>query len=350
MNPEQRISTFVQLGKAFRALSASDEWPGYDCGLTREEFSQWQEAVKLAGIRNGWFTAESVRKAFSSWGDALEESSLTEWLASYPEWKKEKAPKNVGIIAAGNIPLVLLHDVISTVLAGHQALVKLSSDDEILFRNIHQTLIQWDQNWAELITIVPARLEGYDAMIATGSDNTSRYFEYYFRNIPSIIRKNRNSIAILDGTESAEELSGLGHDIFDHFGLGCRSVTKIYVPAGYDPDTFFRGIFQFSDIVNHNKYANNYDYNKAVWLLNREDLLDNGFILLRRSEDIASPTGSIYWEEYDSLENLKLHLDSLKDKIQCITGHGFIPFGMAQCPSLRDYADGVDTMQFLLSL
>ncbi|MCB0762940.1 MAG: acyl-CoA reductase, partial [Flavobacteriales bacterium] len=251
---------------------------------------------------------------------------------------------------AGNIPLVGFHDVMCVLLSGHKAKLKFSSDDNKLFPLLLQVLVKLEPQFAGYMDTTDGKLEGFDAVLATGSNNTSRYFEHYFGHVPHIIRRNRHSAAVLTGSESDEELKALGHDIFDYFGLGCRSVSKLYLPNGYDFNTFFGAIFDFGDIVNHHKYANNYDYNKAVWLLNKEDLLDNGFVLLRKSTDMTSPTGSLHYEFYDSLDQVRTDLQARSEEIQCVVGEGFVPFGKSQSPRLNDYADGVDTMVWLAQL
>ena len=202
----------------------------------------------------------------------------------------------------------------------------------------------------ELHSYASGKLENFDAVIATGSNNTGRYFDYYFKNYPHIIRKNRHSIAVITGEESEEELNALGKDIFAYFGLGCRNVTKVYIPKGYDIDNIFKAIYPYHPIVNHNKYANNYDYNKAIWLMNQEQLLDNGFILFKEDDSIAAPTGTLFYSYYNSIDEVNNLLEAQKDNIQCIVGKSYIPFGKAQCPALNEYADGVDTMQFLVEL
>jgi hypothetical protein len=194
------------------------------------------------------------------------------------------------------------------------------------------------------------KLEDFEAVIATGSNSTAVHFHNYFGKYPHIIRQNRNSVAILDGNETPEQLEKLGNDLFDYFGLGCRNVTKLYMPVDFDLDRIFNGIFSFQSIATHNKYANNYDYNKAVWLLNNEDLLENGFVIFKEDKNIASPVASVFYERYENKEALLQHLENHADQIQCIVGNEFIPFGNSQCPALTDYADNVNTLEFLISL
>ncbi|HEY1025639.1 MAG TPA: acyl-CoA reductase [Sphingobacteriaceae bacterium] len=246
------------------------------------------------------------------------------------------------------------HDVICVLAAGHIALIKLSSQDQKLIPFLLNKLTEIEPAFADQFRLV-AKLEGYDAVIATGSNNTSRYFEYYFSKVPHIIRKNRNSVAILNGTETAEELEALGKDIFDYFGLGCRNVSKLYVPKGYQFDTFFQSLDKFKPVIDHHKYHNNYDYNKSILLVNREDHLDNGFLLVKRDERLASPLAVLHYEEYESPEAVKAKLDNKSSEIQCVVSNTdsdifSFSFGQAQYPKLWDYADGIDTMKFLTGL
>jgi hypothetical protein len=180
-------------------------------------------------------------------------------------------------------------------------------------------------------------------VIATGSDNTARYFEYYFRTKPHIIRKNRSSIAVLTGNETDDQLIALGKDVFSYFGLGCRNVSKLVVPEGYDFTRPLRLWEVYHDVSNHHKYVNNYDYNKSILLINGTHHFDNGFALLTPNEALVSPISVLYYAT---------SADLASDKIQCIVGSGanYIPFGTTQEPTLTDYADNVDTLKFLTGL
>jgi len=349
LNLQHRKSAIVQLGATLESLANDRIWPGFGCGLTREEYEELSLIIDRHYITNGWFTRENVIKAFSSWASALKAKNIDEWIDNYAISEKSPNSKIIGIICAGNIPLVGLHDLVSVLIAGHSAKIKLSSSDNQLIPAIAKILITLEPGFANQISFTE-KLSGYDAVIATGSNNSSRYFEYYFSKVPHIIRKSRTSVALLDGTESREELASLGNDIFDYFGLGCRNISKIFVPRSYNLNSFFEAIYSFNPIVNHNKYANNYDYNKAVWLLNQENLLDNGFILLKEDQRLASPTASLFFEYYDDIEAVKQRLEADSNEIQCIVGQGFLNFGNAQNPMLWDYADGIDTIEFLLKL
>lgn len=333
MTQKQRIDAFVTLGK----LLASDQ-------------EKIDRIIQQASLKNPWYTMENIKKQFLALSFNLTTEKLTQWVASYPAIETNQI---VGLILAGNIPLVGFHDILCVLIAGFNAQVKLSSDDAGLTTFVLHELIEIEPAFAEKIQIVD-RLHQYDMIIATGSDNSSRYFDYYFGRKPHIIRKNRNSLAILTGTESPEQLKALGVDIFDYFGLGCRSVSKLYIPRHYNFNAFFEAIEDFSSVKEHYKYVNNYDYNKSIYLINGDKHLDNGFMLLKEDTRFASPLATVFYQEYDQIEDIVSQLESQADKIQCIVTEATIetsiptfPLGGSQCPSLTDYADGVDVMAFL---
>jgi hypothetical protein len=251
---------------------------------------------------------------------------------------------------AGNIPLVGFHDFICVFLAGHNSIIKLSSNDKYLL----PFLLNLVKLPSDRVVYLDGMLKDYDAVIATGSDNTSRYFEYYFKNKQSIIRKNRNSIAILDGNETDEDLKSLSHDILTYFGLGCRSVSKLYVPKDYNFDSFFNSIFRYKDLINNHKYANNYDYNKAIYLMSEYKFLDNGFFMIKEGNEMHSPISTINYEYYDNISHLNEKIKQQEDNIQCVVSNikfeGRIDFGETQNPSLNQYADNIDVMNFLLTI
>jgi len=341
------FNAFVKLGGFLRSF----------CNGTATE-TEWVEkanaAVTLAKHKNGWFNKENVLFAFENWGTLLTEEKLTAWLARYETNKHEKPVKTVAIIMAGNIPLVGFHDFLSVLFTGHKALIKLSSNDNVLFSFIANYLMSFEPSLTNRISYSEGRMKGFDAVIATGSNNTARYFEHYFGKGPNIIRKNRNSIAVLSGNESKKQLEALGEDIFRYYGLGCRSVAKIFVPEEYDFDIFFKAIYKFHPIIEQIKYANNYDYNKAVYLMSEFKILDNGFLILKNDESYSSPIASLFYEHYTDPETLKARLKNDADQLQCIVANVFateeIEFGNTQSPSLTDYADGVDTVDFLLKI
>ena len=330
------------------ALGQSESWKDYSIGITKSEFEQLEQLINKQFVLNGWFTKENVKKSLTALGELLTEENLNNWLNSYSF--KETTIKRIGIIMAGNIPLVGFHDFISTVLSGNIAVCKLSSDDKTLLPALASHLITFEPSLKDKIEFSIGKIGKVDAIIATGSDNSMKYFDQYFGHLPHIFRKNRTSIAILKGNESKEELELLGKDIFQYFGLGCRNVSHLLIPKGFKIDLFFEAIVDYHNIVNHHKYANNYDYNKAVYLMNKAELLDNNFVLLRRTEDLFSPLGMVHYHFYDSENEVQNYIDQYKEKLQVIVGKEHTPFGMAQCPSLNDYADGIDTIEWLSKL
>ncbi|HTO36556.1 MAG TPA: acyl-CoA reductase [Flavobacterium sp.] len=338
------ISAFVNLGR-FLTWFVKSETSDKD----NHFYNQLSELVENLQHHNGWFTPEQVMFSLQQWAEALTEENINQWLSNYD--LSIKNPKNIGLILAGNIPLVGFHDFISVLLSGHNVLVKLSSDDNKLIKFMSDFLIHENPEFKNKIIFVEGKLENFDAVIATGSNNTSRYFEYYFREVPSVIRKNRNSVAVLTGEESQEDLINLGEDIFRYFGLGCRNVSKLFVPEGYDFKNFFEAMYHYRNLIEYEKYANNYDYNKAVYLISRFDILDNGFMTIKEDIGYASPISSVFYEFYSTKESLKNRLTADKDLLQCVVSNNFIEqsiaFGQTQRPKLWDYADGVDTIDFL---
>jgi hypothetical protein len=315
-------------------------------------FDRFEQMIHSCVSYNGWFTEEQVRHALASWSEALTIKNLNQWLSAYD--LSEEKPGKVGLILAGNIPLVGFHDLICVLVTGNSALVKLSSADQKLLPLLAEYLQVLEPELGQRILFVKDKLTGYDAVIATGSNNTARYFEYYFKDKPTIIRKNRNSAAILTGKETKSELEDLAEDMFRYFGLGCRSVSKVFVPAGYDFKDFFEAVYVKKDLIEYEKYANNYDYNKAVFLMSNFKLLDNGFMTLKEDTGYASPISSVFYEYYDDLEILKKRLEQDHEQLQCLVSgadiKGSLPFGSTQKPMLWDYADNVDTIRFLQQL
>ncbi len=343
----QTIEAFVELGKYLSDFceNQQNESGNQDMALV--------EAISKAEQHNGWFTKDNILFALEQWANLLTKDQLESWISKY-EIKPLDEPKTVGIVMAGNIPLVGFHDFLCVLLSGHRVMVKLSSNDKILLPFLANFLIKVNPELAHRIQFVEGKMENFDAVIATGTNNTGRYFEYYFGKKPNIIRKNRNSIAILTGEESKDELEALGEDIFRYYGLGCRNVSKLYVPKGYDFEPFFNAMYAYKDIIHQHKYANNYDYNKAVYLMSEFQLLDNGFLVLKEEESLASPISVLFYSHYETKEELTQVLENRKEDIQCLvtaTGIGSeVKFGETQKPRLDDYADGVDTMAFLLQL
>ncbi len=348
----EKKKCFIELGRFLSQFSLDNN--AKKVGVLGNElfFDKCIELIELSQSHNGWFTPKQVYFAIQSWADALSEENLNVWLSKYNF--SEVKTKTVGLILAGNIPLVGFHDFLSVLISGHKVLVKTSSNDQYLIKFLAQYLIAINPEIENYITFTEGKLEGFDAVIATGSNNTARYFEYYFKNKPSIIRKNRNSVAVLTGTETHEELVNLGEDIFRYFGLGCRNVSKLFIPKGYNFEAFFKAMYEQRDVIYYEKYANNYDYNKAVFLMSNFQLLDNEFLIIKEDSSYASPISSVFYEYYDTIEEIQKQLVNDAEQIQCIVSNNSIersiPFGQTQKPNLWDYADNVDTLEFLLKI
>jgi len=349
---EDKKKAFIQLGLFLGQFSAQPYQQNKTVLFNDVFYERMQSLINQLHESNSWFKRPQLEFAFKSWSYALTQDNLDKWLKSY-DLSNEKL-KTIGLILAGNIPMVGFHDVLSVLISGNKALIKLSSNDELLIPLILDYLETIEPEFKNRYKITKEKLENFDAVIATGSDNTARYFDYYFGKYPNIIRKNRNSVAVLNGSESKEDLLALGEDIFRYYGLGCRNVSKLFVPKGYNFDAFFEGMFVFKDLINDEKYTNNYDYNKAVYLMSNFNILDNGFLTIKEDTSYASPISSVFYEYYEDLEALKNKINSDKEKIQCVVSNHLIEnsvsFGSTQNPALWDYADDVDTMKFLLSL
>ena len=351
MTFEQRISAFNELGQFFNFIINNDSIE--DKELT-EKFENWKEeaeyAVSDAEAYNNWFTKDNITLALKSWSEALTTDNLLAWTKDYPF---AKTPKNVGIIMAGNLPLVGFHDLLSVVISGNNALIKTSSKDDKLIKLAIKYLNSIDSEFESIIKIIE-RLQNFDAVIATGSNNTARYFEQYFGKVPNIIRKNRTSVAVINGTETEEDLQNLGKDIFIYFGLGCRNVTKLYVKEETQLHKVFEAIFPWGEnVINHPKYANNYDYNRAIYLLGKDEFLDNNFVLFKKDDNVHSPIAVVNFEIYEDVNEVKNYLIENDNQIQCVVGNdmqdnpNYVEFGQTQFPKLTDYADNIDTLKFL---
>jgi hypothetical protein len=312
----------------------------------KENTETWHAAVYRAMAQNPWFTEDSIRSAAAAIADNfLDADKLRAWLSGY---QLPDAPKTVGIVMAGNIPLVGFHDFLCGFLSGHKLLLKLSSKDTVLITHLVRKLHEWEPAITEQVHFAEV-LKNCDAYIATGSNNTSRYFEQYFSKWPNIIRKNRTSVAVLDGSETPEELDALGTDIFSYFGLGCRNVTQLCVPEDYDFTPFLQRMEAWKHFSDNHKYRNNYDYHLALYLLNRVQHFDNGVLLVVENPLPFSAVSVVHYRRYSDRVAILAELRASSD-VQAIVGHDGIPFGEAQKPQLSDFADGVDTMAFLCSL
>ena len=310
--------------------------------------AEWQEVKSKATAYNGWFIPEFIELAVQNiCSEFLAQDKLEQW-AAYYHLDDNITGKNIGLVMAGNIPLVGFHDFLCVFISGHNQIIKLSSKDDVLLKHLVQKLYSWDISIQNCISFAEM-LKGCDAYIATGSNNSARYFEQYFAKYPSIIRRNRTSVAILDGTESIAELESLSDDVHLYFGLGCRNVTKIFVPKGYDFVSLLKAFDKYKYFGDHHKYKNNYDYQLSIALMNNIYYMTNESTLMIESEELFSAISQLNYSFYEDAEQVKNVLKENKD-VQCIVGHGNVPFGQAQQPGLFDYADGVDTMQFLLTL
>jgi hypothetical protein len=350
MKLSSAINSFHKLGEEIRTFLANPS-----------AHEDWNTALRVAEQQNGWFTRANILSALHGIEPWLNIAMLEKWAAMYPELAKENTkPMTISVVMAGNIPLVGFHDFLCILITGNTIQAKLSHADNILLTFLAKKLIVIEPEWEKHIQFIDKLSSSANAIIATGSNNTARHFEYYFRNVPHIIRKNRNGVAIIDGTETVEELGKLGEDIFSYFGLGCRNISKMYVPEGYDLGIFFRAIEKFQDVINHNKYANNYTYNRTIFLMDGKIFTDNNFLAVIEDKAIPSPIAVLHYEKYSDLVVLGKSLSEQKEQVQCIAASekaqkklGNLPIpivglGETQSPKLWDYADGVDVIKFIL--
>jgi len=340
MTLKQRIDGFVQVG-----LFINRHFSGQKSSETQLH-QGLDKLIEMAHIYNGWFIPEFVKESIINVSSLLKEEELLKFSSSI----KEKTPKTVAVICAGNMPMVCFHDILCVLLSGNKALIKLSSDDNVLLPFFLKLLTHYEPEYESQILFAEGRLGAFDAVIATGSNNTAGHFKFYFGKYPNIIRKSRTSVAILTGTESKEDLKNLGKDIFLYFGLGCRNVNKLMVPKDYSFNTFFESIVDFGFVVNNKKYGNNYDYHRAIYLLESIAFLDNNFLMIKESVDLHSPVGVLYYQYYENELELNTYLNSIKDDLQCIVGEKNVPFGYSQQPVITDFADNVNTLEFLVNL
>ena len=338
-NDDSMINYNIQIFKELGQRLASPQW-------VEERFG---EAIAQQYRENSWFTPEFCRYALTAIAKMLAPDALDAYYARYKDVAPKEDPrKRVAVISAGNIPLAAFHDFFCILVSGNDYQGKLSSQDKHLLPVLAQALIDIEPRFAERISFVD-KIANFDAVIATGSNNSSRYFSYYFDKYPHILRKNRNSVAVLDGTETEEELRFLADDIYLYFGLGCRSISKLFVPKGYDFVPFLHILTQESQpIALHHQFNNNIEYQKAVHLMNQIPYMDAGTFLLVENENYASPIGMVYYDYYDDIELVNRRLSNDAERLQCIVGHNAEPFGSAQNPSLLDYPDGIDTFQFII--
>jgi hypothetical protein len=352
---QQRISAFEKLGRFMAQHSQAS--PDKDLEKLNNYFLEgYFAALRDAGLFNHWFSTDNLQFALEEWASALSQENLEAWVQRYPkEVFNPQAPKTVAVIMAGNIPLVGFHDFLSVLLSGHRVLAKPSSDDEKIIPYLAQVLVAIEKDFAPHIKLADGVLKDFDAVIATGSSNSARYFENYFGKYPHIIRKNRSSVAVLTGNESEQELKNLGEDIFRYYGLGCRNVAKAYVPEDFDVNRIFKAIYGFKYVADNNKYSNNYDYNRAIYLMEKHAFLENGFFIIKEEEALHAPVAVLHTQVYKDLTTLEKDLQAKAEEIQCVATKAplnlaAVELGQTQKPNLWDYADQVDTLQFLNSL
>ncbi len=341
---EKRTRAFVELGEFLQDFLSERKNTSY-----ADKYLELDETIKKCFIYNGWFTEANVLKALRGISLLLQKNDLKEFSKQI---KEPTSPKTVAVIMAGNIPAVGFHDFMCVLLSGNKILVKLSSDDKWLIPFLGTILIEIEPSFKEKIFYAEGKLQNFDAVIATGSNNSAMHFKQYFEKYPHIIRKNRSSVAVLSGKETKEELSLLGHDVFDYFGLGCRSVSKLFVPEGYKFDFLFESIFSFADVMDNKKYANNHDYHSAIYLLNREKFLDNNFLIIKQSDSLHSPVGVLFYEKYSSLTEVNKKIASLEPELQCVVTNTHLSvnkfhLGTSQCPTVFNFADNINTLAFL---
>jgi len=356
---EKRISSFSRLGSAFLVIANVLESPEAESSSEHMDLFNIQ---RQCTVMNPWFSKANIAFAFRNWSYLLNEKSLSEWLMSYklsPGFDNQA--RSIAVINAGNIPLVGFHDFLSILITGNRYIAKNASDDKLLLPFVADLLINYEPEFKNYIQFAD-RLSDFEAVIATGSNNSSRYFEYYFGKHPHVIRKNRNGVAIFDGEDTKNFLNELGDDVFRFYGLGCRNVSKLYVPDGYDFDEFFKSMYDRSEVMQHNKYMNNFEHHNAVLLLKQIPFLQNGFLILMENKAFASPVAVLNYEYYSDPAELKKHLIENRENIQCIVSASqdlktdaelksiIVDSGKTQLPGLSDYADGVDTINFLLEL
>ena len=343
----QRIDTFTKLGKLFSDISRQNKDSVYKKWVTI-----FDKKIKEAYQYNNWFTKENCLLSFKNWSKELTTIKLSKWTDNYN--LKDCSNNTIAIIMAGNIPLVGFHDFICANILNYKCLIKMSSDDKILLPIIVDFLEFISPGFKNNIEFINKPLKNFEGVIATGSNSSFKHFEYYFKRYPKLLRKNRHSIAVLNGNESKENLIDLGNDIFNYFGMGCRSVSKIFVPKNYSFDLLFESLFEFKDIIKHNRYANNYDYNKAIYLMSEQKFIENGFLILKKENKLGSPIACLFYETYNSIKEIEKYIKINSDSLQCIvanyTLYNSIPFGSSQNPKIDDYADNIDTLNFLLKI
>ena len=352
VNLQQRKNAFLKLGKFIWSYL---EWLQDSANPTQDKLlNYFHQEMERASLKNPWFTTLNIQRALEGIQTMLSEKDLDTWLENY-DLKSIVSPATIGVVMAGNIPAVGFHDFMCILLSGHHFQGKLSSDDAVILPAIWNLLLQFEPKFAGKATFTTGQLKTFDAIIATGSNNTARYFDYYFGKYPHIIRQNRNGVAVIDGNETVKDFEDLAADVFSYFGLGCRNVSFLLVPESFDFELMFSGFAVFDHVSNHHKYYNNYLYNKSLLIINKENHYDNGFVLLVQKDTLASPIGVLHYQTYKNRDHLLSMLAERKEQIQCVVSRSAsiddsLLFGVSQKPKVQMYADGIDTMHFLLHL
>ena len=344
---KERIAAFVKVG-----LFINRHYKNAFNANETQLHQGLNDLIQTANTYNNWFIPQFVNTAISNIAILLSENELVEFCNTegVADNKNVTDEKTVAVICAGNIPMVAFHDIMCVLLSGHKVLIKLSSDDDILLPFFLKLLTHYEPNFEAKILFSQGKLTNFNAVIATGSNNTANYFNFYFGKYPNIIRKNRTSVAILTGNETAQDFKNLAQDIFLYFGLGCRNVNKLLVPKDYNFNLFFESIIDFSFVVNNKKYGNNYDYHRAIYLLEQMPFLDNNFLMIKQSADLHSPVGVLYYDFYENENDITNYLNKNTEHLQCIVGKNYAPFGYSQQPVISNFADNVNTLKFLLTL
>lgn len=344
---DQKIDAFHKLGELFKDISDESK-----DSLYQEWIEKFNKKIVSAYQYNNWFTKDYILLSFKNWSKELVDKNLSFWINKYE--KKDCSNKTIAIIMAGNLPIVGFHDFICATILNYNCLIKMSSEDKIILPIIIDFLDFLNPGFKNKIEFTDKPIKNFDGVIATGSNSSFKYFEYYFKKYPKLLRKTRHSIAVLDGNESEIDLENLGKDIFNYFGMGCRSISKILVPKNYNFDLLFNALFKFKEVINHNKYANNYDYNKTVYLMSNQKFIENGFLILKEDNKLGSPIGCLFYQFYENSNDLNSYITNYKDSLQCVVSNlkinSFTCFGESQSPKIDDYADNIDTLDFLLKI
>ncbi len=347
MEREELKKGLIQFGKLLNSVGSETEFPGFQIGVTEAEFLQLRTAVNKEHLYNPWFTVPNVKSALIGISNMLSESELN---LVFEKYSTTEIPKRVAIIMAGNLPFVGFHDVLAVLVTGNIAICKFSSDDSRLPPLLLKVLIELNPELGKSIEFCFGPVKNFDAVIATGSNNTINSLKEYFKDKPAVFRKNRTSIAVLDGTETVEELTFLGQDCFQYFGMGCRNVGKIFVPKGFELNRIFEAFLPFGDIVNHHKYANNYDYHRTIFMMNQIPFLDNNSFMMKEDEGLHAPLSVIFYSYYEDRSEIEAFKKNHQEEIQIEVGHSGIAFGEAQQPGVFDFADDFDTFYWLSNL